>query len=576
MTLERMSFGERIVRLFAAEGVDFIFSQGDLTMRDIQKHAVLNGIRVVGPRHETAAVFMADAYYRMSGKPQVAIGAMGPGQANLLPAVVCAGQEHVPVIVLGATRQSDVDSGVRRSRFLHAPVMDCFASICKYASRITHPGELDEKVREAFRQALSGTPGPVYLEYDFVMQESEFEFPSSILRPEQYRVVEQPASSGAIDSAVEMLANARRPCLLGGTGIHTSLSHESFEGLARILGCPVFTTIGGSGALPENDSQWFPYFSEAGQRVLHECDLVLALGTSFPETMNYGRQRAFEVGNEDRQWILVEQDASAVGVNRTVDLAIIGKLEQVLPQLCNALRDRAYEPASWDLVSHRCSYEEERRRSVRELSGANTINASALMNEARESVPNDSVVVVDSGLTVMHQLAYFEKRSRAFLWTSKYGHLGSGLPYALGAKLKVGTERPVCLISGDGGIGFHFMEFETAVRHNLAVVVIINDDEALGAEIKAHMDHIGKTIEVSFSPVRYDLMAQAMGGHGEYVDKLSDIRQAVDRAFASGKPAIVQVKTDPQGAVKYPVPYGAELSSWLMEDSKIHSAVYSD
>ena len=113
MKLEKMSFGQRMVQLFKQEKFEVIFSQGDLTMRDIQKHAELEGIKVVGPRHEAAAVFMADAYYRMSGTPQVAIGAMGPGQANLLPAVICAAQEHIPVIVLGSRRQMRVDSGVR-------------------------------------------------------------------------------------------------------------------------------------------------------------------------------------------------------------------------------------------------------------------------------------------------------------------------------------------------------------------------------------------------------------------------------------------------------------------------------
>lgn len=192
MKMEKMTFGKRLIDLLKQENVEVIFSQGDLTMRDIQKHAEKQGLKVIGPRHEAAAVFMADAYYRMSGVPQVAIGAMGPGQANLLPAVICAAQEHIPVIVLGACRQSSVDSGVRRSRFLHAPVMDCFSSVCKFSAKITHPGELDEIVREAFRQALSGTPGPVYLEYDFVMHESEWSFPAQLQSPKQYRVLKQP------------------------------------------------------------------------------------------------------------------------------------------------------------------------------------------------------------------------------------------------------------------------------------------------------------------------------------------------------------------------------------------------
>lgn len=570
MSRSTLTFGERLIQLLEQEGVKVIFSQGDLTMRDIQKHAKLRGMSVVGPRHEAAAVFMADAYCRMSGKPQVAIGAMGPGQANLIPAVICAAQEHIPVIVLGATRQSDVNSAVRRSRFLHAPVMDCFTSICKFAARITHPRELDEKVQHAFRIALSGTPGPVYIEYDFAMHDREYEFPDSLVPPGRYRSLRQPAAEESIAMAVAMIRRATRPVLLGGTGVHTSLSHDEFERLARILGCPVFTTIGGTGAIAETDPQWLPYFSGAGRQALGEADLVIALGTSFPETMNYGKSRAFEEPANHRKWILVEQDVAAVGVNRPVDLPIIGKLEQVIPQLCSALEADKYVPVDWQIEQRRAEFLVERDQMISSLAGASTINPSALMVEAREAVPDEAVIVVDSGLTVMHQLAFFQKRGRHFLWTSKYGHLGSGMPYALGVKLATAEGTPVCLITGDGGIGFHFMEFETAVRHQLAVVIIINDDEALGAEMQAHVDHIGETIEVSFSPVRYDQMALAIGGHGEYVEDLGGIQTAVRRAFQSGKPAIVQVKTDPQSALKYPLPRGEELMSWLTEDSAMY------
>lgn len=567
MSLERMSFGQRMVQLFQREGVEAIFSQGDLTMRDIQKHAELQGLKIVGPRHEAAGVFMADAYYRMSGVPQVAIGAMGPGQANLLPAVICAAQEHIPVIVLGSRRQSTVDSGIRRSRFLHAPIFDCFASVCKSAARITHPGELDEIIQDAFRQALTGTPGPVYVEYDFVMHEAEWEYPATVQAPETYRVCRLPASEELIGEAVKLLEEANCPLLLGGTGILTSGTSDLFERLARRLGCPVFTTIGGSGALPETDGQWISYYSEAGQAVLNACDLVVALGTSMPETLNYGRQRRFASGNQARKWIQVDQDAAAIGVNRPIDLPIVGRLQDVLPQLCDAVDTSNASRSTPELAAWRQQYVNDRAEAVRALQGAETINPSLLMAEAREGVPDEAIIVIDSGLTLMHQIAFFEKRSRHFLWTSKYGHLGSGMPYAIGAMLQTAGETPVCLISGDGGLGFHFMEFETAVRHNLPIVIVVNDDQALGAEMQAHQDHIGHTIQVSFSPVRLDQMAEAMGGHGEFVDQAEGIQPAVRRAFAARKPAIVQVKTDPESAVKYPVPLIEDLMSWLMEDA---------
>lgn len=561
----RMTVGERLVKLFQLEGVEAIFSQGDLTMRAIQKHAYASGLKIIGPRHEACAVFMADGYYKISGRPQVAIGAMGPGQANLLPAVACAAQEHTPVIVLGSARQDTIDAKHRRGRFLHAPVFECFQNLCKFAARIRHPSQVDELVQAAFRHALLGTPGPVYLEYDFTLHEQKWDYPEP-LPPTRYRVTEQAPSMAAIETAAEMITAARSPVLLAGTAIQTSGSFEAFERLARLVKCPVMSSMGGSGALPETDGQWFSYYSDVGQEILDTCDLVVAIGTSIPESLNYGRHRRFAGGDAGRKWILVEQDILAVGVNHPIDHPIIGKVEATLPALCDALDQRPARGASAQLSAWKQAASRERDALRAAIQPDARINPSQLMIEAREAVPNDAVVVVDGGMTLLQQLAFFEKRSRHYVAASKYAHLGSGLPLAVGAQLAAGGKR-VCLLSGDGALGFHFMEFETAVRHRLPIVVVINDDQALGAEMQAHLEHIGFTIEVSFSPVRYDRMAQAIGGHGAFVDKVEDIRSAIEAAFATGLPSIVQVSVHPESAVRFTVPLADELGAWLFDDA---------
>lgn len=566
MTKHRKTVGERLVELFIQEGVEIIFSQGDVTMREIQKHAHRNGLKVVGPRHESSAVFMADGYYKLTGKPQVAIGAMGPGQANLLPAVACAAQEHTPVIVLGASRQDTVDNKVRRGRFLHAPVFDCFRRLCKFAGKIRHPSDVDELVYEAFRQALSGTPGPVYLEYDFVMHEAEWDYPD-LVPPSRYRVTDLAPSPAAVAAAAEMIAQSRLPVLLGGTAVQTSGSHRAFERLARLMGCPVMSTVGGSGAFPHTDAQWFSYYSDVGREILDSCDLVVAIGTSIPETLGYGRHGRFAAGDQGRRWILIEQDVLAVGVNHPIDLPIIGKIEEALPALGDALEQRGARARDRRMSAWRQASSAEQDADRAAIERDVRINPSELMLEAREGTPDDAIVVVDGGFTLLQQIAFFEKRSRHYVAASKYAHLGSGLPLAIGAQLGAKAGQRVCVLTGDGAFGFHFMEFETAIRHDLPIVIIVNDDQALGAEMPAHLESIGFTIEVSFSPVRYDLMAQAMGGHGAFVDRVEDIRGAVEIAFASGKPSIVQVSVDPESAAKFKVPLADELGAWLFDDA---------
>jgi thiamine pyrophosphate-dependent acetolactate synthase large subunit-like protein len=209
---------------------------------------------------------------------------------------------------------------------------------------------------------------------------------------------------------------------------------------------------------------------------------------------------------------------------------------------------------------------DEQLAYIRDIPPSGHIHPGRLMLEARQAVPDEAVIVLDGGLTIFYQLAFFEKRGRDFLYCSNFSHLGTGIPYAIGAQLAHGRDQPVCLISGDGALGFQFMEFETAVRHRLPIVIIVNDDHALGAEMAAHMQHIGHGIEVEFEPVRYDKMAQAIGGYGEYVDKADDIQPAIRRAFASGQPAIVQVVTDPDASHAHVHPYASARRSWLFAD----------
>ena len=151
------------------------------------------------------------------------------------------------------------------------------------------------------------------------------------------------------------------------------------------------------------------------------------------------------------------------------------------------------------------------------------------------------MVVRDGGATALFELAYGEQRSTDFLWTSKFGHLGTGLPYAIAAQLAVGRERCVCLISGDSALGFNLMELETAVRYELPILIVVNDDHHWGMEVLAQKMQIHRNVECATTPLRLDLVAQGFGAHGEYCTKSAEIRPAIERALASGKPAIVQI-----------------------------------
>jgi acetolactate synthase-1/2/3 large subunit len=561
MNRTRMSMGRRIVELLRQEGVQTVFSQGDITTRDVLLHAERAGMDVVGPRHEAAAVFAAMGYYAVTGRPQAAFGAMGPGVANLLPAAVAAAREHIPVIIFGARRHQGAAHAIRRGQWLSAPMEPLFAQICKFAVVVRHPAEIDDAVQEAFRQAVSGTPGPAYIEYDSTMHIQESDFPP-LVPPGRYRAGPQPAPERAIAAAAKLLKAAALPVLLAGEAVQHTRCREALVALAEKLGCPVVTTFAGSGVMPATHPQALLFQSAAAQEAIAACDVLLAVGTCFPENANYGRLGAFGSNEAQRKVIVLDADLSALGTNRPVDIPVVGDLPLVIAQLLAAVGARPRHPR---LAAWKDQQASELAAAAAAIPDRGALHPSRMMLEARRAVPDDTTIVLDGGLTIFYQHAFFEKRGADFVYGAHYSHLGCGLPQAVGVQLAQGRDRPVCLITGDGALGFHFMELETAVRHRLPLVVLVNDDRALGAEMAAHMQHIGHPIEVRFTLVRYDRMVEAMGGHGEYVERAEDLRDAVGRAFASGKTALVQVVTDPQANLD-PHPFAAARASWINAD----------
>lgn len=562
MIRTRMSMGLRIVELLRQEGVQAVFSQGDITTRDVLLHAERAGLHVVGPRHEAAAVFAAMGYYAVTGRAQAAFGAMGPGVANLLPAAVAASREHIPVIIFGARRHQGAEQAIRRGQWLSAPMEPLFAQICKSAVVVRHPAEIDDAVQQAFRQALSGTPGPAYIEYDSMMHIQEWDFPP-LMPPERYRAGPQPAPESAVAAATALLNTASLPVLLAGEAVQHRRCQQALVALAEKLGCPIVTTFAGSGVVSASHPQALLFQGEAAQEAIAACDVLLAVGTCFPENVNYGRLAAFARNDAQRKVISVDTDLAAIGTNRPIDVAVTGDLPLAIAQLIAAVEPR---PRHAYLAAWKDQQASELAASVAAIPDRAALHPSRMMLEARQAVPGNTTIVLDGGLTIFYQHAFFEKLGEDFVYGAHYSHLGCGLPQAVGAHLAQGRDRRVCLITGDGALGFHLMELETAVRHQLPLVVLVNDDHALGAEMAAHMQHIGHPIEVRFAPVRYDRMMEAMGGHGEYVERVEDLQDAIRRAFASGKTALVQVVTDPEANYREPHPFAAARASWINAD----------
>lgn len=561
---------ERILDLVQAEGVDRLFGIPDPSFFGMFIEAERRGMEIISPHHEQAAALTADGYYRMTGKPVVLCMNKGPGVANILAGVNFLMKENVPAVCIMANRQRFYEQKVRRGKMQYMSQAPLFENTVKYAGTIEYPQQTDEIFQHAFRKALSGVPGPTFVELPLGVMQAKFDG-SPVLKPHQYRLVNQRADAQSIAEAKALLEGAKAPVLLLGQGCFVSRAHAMLTELAGKLGCPILQTNAVEAVLPGMEDRTFPYSSAVGAEIADQSDVVLAIGTELGEALNYGRGHSWQAGNATRKWIYVERDAEAMGVNRPIDVPLVGDLRDIVPQLNAALegvkRTLPAKLPEWTQRrdAHKKSIEDYvPRRSM-------PIHPGAVPIEATRVLPADTILVRDGGGASMWASALVQFIPRDSMWSSNWGAIGNGLPMAMGAQMAVGPKRRAVLMTGDSAFLFHISEIETAVRKNLPIICIVSVDHAWGLEAASYKANFGEntsTPEARWgATVRLDKTAESFGAHGEYVEKLEDLAPAVERAFASGKPAVIHVEVDQMASSSFEgIPGFAEFRAWFGEE----------
>ncbi|GFG83579.1 thiamine pyrophosphate-binding protein [Mycolicibacter algericus] len=561
----------RILELFEAEGVNTLFGIPDPNFVHMFVEAEQRGWSVVAPHHEESAGFMAEAASRMTGAPGLCIGTLGPGVANIAGAMMCAKVENSPVVFLGGQRARITERRVRRGRIQFVRQEELFAPSVKYSASIEYADQTDEIVHEAIRRALSGTPGPAYIEYPshVILDELDVAGPPE---PHRYRLVNQRAGAAEVAEAAEIIRNAANPVLLVGHGVHTSRSAAAVRELAELMACPVIQTSGGTAFIPGLEDRTFPYgFSQSAVEAVVASDVCVALGTELGEPVHYGTTRHWAAKNAERKWIYVEQDPMAIGVNRPIDVPLVGDLRGVVPQLVAALKQTPRTaPAELDRW---IKQDAEQLAELAETAptGRSPVHPARYVVEATKAFPADGIMVRDGGATVIFQWTYSQAKPHDVMWNQNFGHLGTGLPYAVGASVAEGGKRPVMLLTSDSAFLFHIAELETAARLKLPLVCVVGVDHQWGLEVgvyKRTFDQPSPQPGVHWSKdVRFDKIAEGMGCHGEYVQDETEIGPAIKRAYAAGGTAVIHVCIDPK-ANSEEMPNYAEFRTWYAEGTQ--------
>ncbi len=556
--------GELLVRCLHAEGVENIHAITDgtymMVIEALERLGEELGIRLIVPRHEAAAAHACDAYTRVTGEPAVVMACAGPGAANLLAGLMCAEAEGSPVVAVTTTRRSEIsDSYVHQGGMQVSRHLEIFKPAVKWSGKVDHWNRIPDMVRHAFRVATSGRPGPVHILIpENILGERFDEGEVQIWTPEQYRIVEPVGSDpDAIQRAAQMLVDADLVNIHCGNGAERAAAGEEVRQLAEHLGCAVTNTIRARGII--SDQHPLCFHPTCLSRILanSQADVVLAVGTRLGELNMWGRPPMW--GDPQTQRLIqIDTDSLSIGLNRPVDVPLLGDARVILSRLLDAVKNLApqREPHTKiaEFRSVQNDWQKELDDAVSDMDRSPMLTGQ-LLTVCNDVFPDNAIFVMDGGNTTLWNIHYhIARRPRTVIYSMNYGHLGTGLPYAIGAKL-ARPELPVYCVTGDSAFGFNIQELETAVRNNLPVIVVVAVDGAFGMEKTAQQRMFGRPADWfghDHAPVRYDQVAIAMGCHGEFVSKGSQVKAALERAQASGKPAVIHAEVDPDANIDPP------------------------
>lgn len=529
--------GELVARALAAQGVSTIYTLCGGHVMPIYDGCLNNNIQVIDFRHEQAAAHAADAHARLTHNIGVAVVTAGPGVTDAVTGVANAYQARSPMLLLGGAAPLRTKG---MGALQEMPQIEMFQTFTKASVTITVTERIPEQMAEAFKIALSGRPGPVFIELPFDVLFNAVEPPE--IAP---RVTINPVEpeAGAVEKMFELLRAAHKPMIIAGTQVYWDKASDALRELTEQTGIPVFTNGAGRGTLPMNHPNCF---KSARGKALREADVVILLGTPLDFRLKYGR----EDWNPDARLIQIENDAAELNHNREADVAMTANARLVLEALAEVLQGLRWD--GWlremQAIEEKKNADLEKWKSLDDVP-INHFRFGATINDF---IDENTIIIGDGGDIVSASAKVIDVTLPGqWLDPGPLGCLGVGVPFAIAAQ-HLHPDKKVLVISGDGSFGLNGFEFDTAVRFNLPIVVVVGNDSGWGQIRTPQIQMVGedRAVATTLAPTRYDKIVEAMGGYGEHVDNPDDLKPALERAFASGKPACIDVAIDPRGMAK--------------------------
>ncbi len=537
---ERVQGGRLVAQALRAEGVDTLFTLCGGHVMPIYEGCRRESVRVIDVRHEQAAAHAAEAWGRMRRACGVVVATAGPGVTGTVTAVANCSVAQTPLVVLGGARPLTLAD---RRALQELDQLAFFRPLVKWAALCSQAERIPEYVAAAFRHALAQPRGPVYLELpmDILFQEATPDRPAGPARGSG-RLYGDPDD---LARAARLLDQADRPALVAGSAVWWDGAWDALRRLAESARLPVFLQGSARGALPPGHELLFQH---ARGEALAAADVVCVAGTPLDFRLRFGR-----FGDEARL-IHIHADAAELGRNRTADVAVVADCAAALEALTDLISRPPSARQEWldRLRRAEAAWWEEHRAEIE--SDASPIHHYRLGVELDRILDPDTVVIGDGGDVVAAVSRVLRVHHPGhWLDPGPFGCLGIGPPYALGVRA-ARPDTPVVVVAGDGAFGLNGFELDTLARFRLPAVFVIGNDAGWGEIRIPQIGLYGEEGQVAtaLAPTPYERLAEVFGGHGERVERPDDIAPALERALASGMPAVVNVMLDPSAMKGHP------------------------
>jgi acetolactate synthase-1/2/3 large subunit len=529
--------GKLAARALKKAGVECIFTLSGGHIMPIYDGCIDEGIRIVDVRHEQAAVHAADAWARCNpGKIGVAAITAGPGVTDGVTGVANAWRANSPILVFGGQGPF---SNLRRGSLQEMDHVSVMRPITKWADTCYDTKRIPEYIELGIRHAVSGVPGPAFLEIpmDVFMGQAEWEqAPIPNIRTAPPRLSPDRAD---IREALALLQQCRKPMLMAGTSVKWSMASAAMNSFLGETKMPGYTNGMGRGTIPPTSPQ---YLSRSRREAMKQIDLIILAGALLDFRLAFGKTIPATA-----KIIQLDMDATLIGMNRSADVGLVGNLACSFELLLEEMKNSGtkLDFSGWLGELRQVEAAAEKKVEAALNSDATPIDPQRMCREVRDwlSTLGDSIVIGDGGDIVATAAKILPvPREGAWMDPGPLGTLGVGMPFALAAQIANPSKR-VVIVYGDGSFGLNGFEYDTAVRFGLPIIGVVGNDGAWGQMMRPQgavygWDRLAGTL---LNYTRYDKVVEALGGHGEHCERPEQIRPALERATASGKPALVNV-----------------------------------